>query len=398
MNQQETDRAWRLQGREAEVHLYLSAVEGDPGSLIGARVHGLPLTLSIVPVSDWIDAADLGRAAVAVVQVDADSPASLKRFERLVATASDTPVIAAAFEPPLALVRSLLRSGAHDVLPLPLSLGDLETSIAPLAEQVQQKEVQALAGSSRLVTFCKARGGSGATAIATQLACRFAAREAAAGREACLLDLDVQFGDVAFQLGLSPKFDLTDAIAAGVRLDGELLRSIATPHPSGLAVVSAPEEMLPLEALNNDQILGVVERAQRAFGTVFADLPANWTHWSLSLAARSDLILMVADLSVAGLRQARRQLDLLEAQDLGNVPLEIIVNRYERSLFGSVKPADAAKVLGREARFTMANDPSTVTSAIERGVTVDEIKRKSAFGSDLDRLDKALVSLLGLER
>jgi pilus assembly protein CpaE len=208
----------------------------------------------------------------------------------------------------------------------------------------------------------------------------------------------VQFGDVAFQLGLNPKFDLTDAIGAGVRLDGELLRSIATPHPSGLAVVSAPEVMLPLEALNNDQVLGVVERAQRAYGTVFVDLPANWTHWSLSLAARSDLILMVADLSVAGLRQARRQLDLLQEQDLGNVPLEIIVNRYEKSLFGSVKPADAVKVLGREARFTVANDPSTVTGAIERGVTVDEIKRKSAFGSGLDRLDEALVSLLGLER
>lgn len=398
MNQQETAKAWRLQGREAEVQLYLSAAEGDVGALIGARVLGLPLSLNIVPVSDWIDASDLGRAAVAVVQVDADSSASVKRFERLVASVADTPVIAAAFEPPLALVRSLLRSGAHDVLPLPLSLDDLETSIAPLAEQVQQKEVQALASSSRLVTFCKARGGSGATAIASQLACRFAAREAAAGREACLLDLDVQFGDVAFQLGLHPKFSLSDAIAAGVRLDGELLCSITTPHPSGLSVLSAPEEMLPLEALNNDQVLGVVERAQRAYGTVFVDLPANWTHWSLSLAARSDLILMIADLSVAGLRQARRQLDLLEEQDLGNVPLEIVLNRYEKSLFGSVKQADAVKALGREARFTVANDPATVTGAIERGVTVDEIKRRSAFGSDLDRIDKALVSLLGLER
>ncbi|WP_338502754.1 hypothetical protein V6R86_05440 [Sphingomonas kaistensis] len=398
MNQQETVRAWRLQGREAEVHLYLSAAEGDVGALLGARVLGLPLALSIVPVSDWIDAADLNRAAVAVVQVNADSPASLKRFERLVATAGDTPVIAAAFEPPLALVRSLLRSGAHDVLPLPLSLGDLEASLAPLAAQVQQKDVQSLAGSSRLITFCKARGGSGATAIASQLACRFAAREAAAGRHACLIDLDVQFGDVAFQLGLNPKFSLTDAIGAGARLDGELLRSIATPHPSGLAVLSAPEEMLPLEALNNDQILGVVERAQRAYDTVFVDLPANWTHWSLSLAARSDLILMIADLSVVGLRQARRQLDLLHEQDLGDVPLEIVINRYEKSLFGSVKQADVTKVLNRDARFTVANDPATVTGAIERGVTVDEIKRKSAFGSDLDRLDKALVSLLGLER
>jgi pilus assembly protein CpaE len=332
------------------------------------------------------------------VQVDADSPASLKRFERLLAVVTDTPIIAAAFEPPLALVRSLLRSGAHDVLPLPLSIEDVEASIAPLAEQVQQKEVQALAGKSRLVTFSKARGGSGATALASQLACRFARQEAAAGREACLIDLDVQFGDVAFQLGLTPKFSLTDAIAAGTRVDGELLRSMATVHPSGLSVISAPLEMLPLEGLNNDQVLAVVERAQKAFGTVFIDLPANWTHWSLSLAARSDLIFLVTDLSVAGLRQARRQLDLLDEQELGSVPLEIVLNRYERSLFGSVKPADAAAALGREARFTVANDPATVNGAIERGVTVDEIKRKSAFGKDLERLDKALVDLLGLER
>lgn len=398
MNQQDTAKAWRFQGREAEIHLYLSAAEGDIGALMGARVLGLPLTLSIVPVSDWIDATDMARAAVAVVQVDADSPASIKRFERLAATNPDTPLIAAAFNPPLALVRSLLRTGAHDVLPLPLSLDDLVTSIAPLAEQVQQKEVQALAGKSRLITFSKARGGSGATALATQLACRFAAREAAAGREACLIDLDVQFGDAAFQLGLMPKFSLTDAVAAGSRLDGELLRSIATDHPSGLQVIAAPDEMLPLEGLNNDQVLAVVERAQRAFGTVFVDLPANWTHWSLSLAARSDLILLVTDLSVAGLRQARRQLDLLQEQELGNVPLEIILNRHEKSLFGSVKSADAEKALGREARFTVANDPATVNAAIERGVTVDEIKRKSAFGSDLDRLDKALVDILGLER
>lgn len=398
MNQQDMAKTWRHQGPEAEVHLYLSAAHGDVGALVGARVLGFPLTLSIVPVTDWIDTADLSRAAVALVQVDADSPASIKRFERLCAASTDTPIIAAAFEPPLALVRSLLRSGAHDVLPLPLSIDDLETSIAPLTEQARLKDVQALSRNSRLITFCKARGGSGATAIATQLAARFAQREAAAGREACLIDLDLQFGDVAFQLGLEPKFSLSDAIAAGVRLDGELLRSLATVHPSGLSVIPAPSEMLPLEGLTNDQVLAVVERAKRAYGTVFVDLPANWTHWSLSLAACSDLIVLVIDLSVAGLRQARRQLDLLQEQELGNVPLEIVVNRHEKSLFGSVKPADVGKALGRDAKFTIANDPAVINAAIERGVTVDEIKRKSAFGSDLDRLDRALVDLFGLER
>ncbi len=42
------------------------------------------------------------------------------------------------------------------------------------------------------------------------------------GREACLVDLDVQFGDVAFQLGLRPKLSLVDLLEAGARLDGDL--------------------------------------------------------------------------------------------------------------------------------------------------------------------------------
>lgn len=397
MNQQDTARIWRPQGREAGVHLYLSGADGEVASLVGARVLGLPLSLSLVPVTDWIDPAELTAAAVAVVQVDADTPASFKRFERL-AAATETPIIAAAFEPPLTLVRQLLRAGAHDVLPLPLSLAELEVSLAPLTQEVDHREVTAQATTSRLVTVVKAHGGCGATALATQLACRFAGREAAAGRSACLIDFDIQFGDAAFQLGLAPKLSVSDLIAAGARLDSALMRSVAVEHGSGLWVVGAPPEIMPLESLTNDQVIAVTERAQRDFGTVFVDLPANWTHWSLSLAARSHLILLVTELSVAGLHGARRQLDLLRDQELGEVPIEIVANRVESGLFKTVKAADIQRALGREASFTVASDPAVIKAAIDRGVTIDEVKRKSALARDLDLLDAGIADRLGLER
>ncbi|WP_344706839.1 pilus assembly protein CpaE [Sphingomonas swuensis] len=398
MNQQDTARVWRLQGREAGIHLYLSGVEGEAGALLGTRVNGLPLTLSIVPVTEWIDASDMASAGAAVIQVDADTPASIKRFERLVANAGDIPVIAAAYEPPLALVRALLKMGAHDVLPLPLTLDDLETSIAPLAQQIVEKDQQALARSSRLVSAVRARGGCGATSMLTQLACRFARNEADFGREACLIDLDVQFGDVAFQLGLQPKLTLTDLLEAGTRLDGEMIRSVAIPHASGLAVIASPAEVLPLEAITSDQLLAVVEQAQRTYGTVFVDLPANWTHWSLSLVARSDIVLLVTELSVSGLHQARRQLDLLRDQDLGEVRVEVVLNRLEKSLFKPVRLSDAETALGRPASYTVVSEPAVMAAAVERGVLIDEIKRKSAVARDLDLLENGLVAALGLER
>jgi pilus assembly protein CpaE len=258
--------------------------------------------------------------------------------------------------------------------------------------------VQAVARSSRLVSVIKARGGCGATALLSQLACRFARHEAAFGREACLLDLDVQFGDVAFQLGLKTRLSLTDLIEAGSRLDSQLLSSVAIQHSSGLRVVASPPKMLPLEAVTSDQILAVVDRAQRDFGTVFVDLPANWSHWSLSLVARSDLVLLVTDLSIPGLYQARRQLDLLHEQDLGDITVDVVLNRFEKPLFRSVKTADVATALGREATYTVASDSSVLDPAINQGVLIDEIKRKSALARDLDTLEAGLVSTLGLER
>jgi pilus assembly protein CpaE len=106
----------------------------------------------------------------------------------------------------------------------------------------------------------------------------------------------------------------------------------------------------------------------------------------------------VTELSVAGLNGARRQLDLLRAQDLGDLPIEIVANRVESGLFRTVKPADTEKALGQSASFTVANDPAVLNAAVDRGIPIDEVKRKSALGRDLDLIDAKIVKLFQLER
>ena len=397
LNPNETAKSWRPNRREASVLLYVSGVEGDAGALAGTRVAGYPLNLCISPVTEWIDAEEVAGAIAAVVQVDPDTPASVKRFQKL-ADAVETPLIAAAYEPPLALVRSLIRSGAHDVVPLPLSFEDVATSLAPLTEQIGKQAASVATANGKVVSIIKSDGGVGSTALLTQLATRFAQQEAAHGRDVCLIDLDLQFGDVAFQLGMQPKLSIGDLLEASTRLDGDLLRATTIEHASGLKVIAAPREMMPLEGISNDHVLQIVELATREFGTVFIDLPTNWTNWSLSLVARSDLVMLVTELTVAGLNRARRQLNLIESQDLGALDLRVIVNRFEKSLARTISLADAGNALGREVGFTVANDFALMRMAIDRGVSIDELKRKSAVGKDLDTLNAGIAAALGLER
>jgi len=397
LNPNETTRSWQTAKREAAVQLYLSGVEGDSAELVAARVAGFPISLNIIPVTDWIDPEEISAAAAAVVQVDPDTPSSVKRFQKLAQVVS-TPLIAAAYDPPLALVRSLVRCGAHDVVPLPLNIEDLETSLAPVADDITNKRSTLDASSTKLVSVIKSVGGVGATALVSQLALRFAHQESGRGREACLIDLDVQFGDVAFQLGLRPKLSLLDLLEAGNRLDGSLLRATTTDHASGLKVIASPPEMMPLEGVSNEHLMAIVDLATREFGTVFVDLPTNWTNWSLSMVARSDLVLLVTELTVAGLNRAKRQLALLESQDLGGLDVRVVVNRFDKAQTRTIRPADVREALGRDIAYTVTNDFALMRAAIDRGVPISDIKRKSAIGKDLDVLDAGIAAVLGLER
>ena len=386
---------WNADTGPAPVRLLLAGVEGEAGALAGAKAAGFPLELVIADPSQPIDPSVLAGAAAGVIQVNSDDPTSIARFEEL--AKGKVPLIAAAYEPPLAFVRKLVRAGAHDVVPLPLDPEELEAALDPIRRMATAQSKRARAGKQKIVTMINSEGGVGATALLGQLATRFAAGEAAAGRECCLLDLDVQFGDAAFQLGLHPKLSVSDLVAAGKRLDADLLRSVAVAHPSGLAIIPAPKEIMPLESITSEQIMTIVDLATSEYGTVFVDLPMNWTNWSLSLLARSDIVLMVTELRVPSLHRARRQLDLMDSQDLHNLDVRIVLNRTEKGLFKTIDTDDAERVLRRPVAFTIANDHDTMSQAIDRGVPIAEVRRKCALGKDIDAMDQGLALALGLE-
>jgi pilus assembly protein CpaE len=75
-----------------------------------------------------------------------------------------------------------------------------------------------------------------------------------------------------------------------------------------------------------------------------------------------------------------------------------VVNRFEKSQARTIRPSDVREALGRDIAYTISNDFPLMRSAIERGILITEIKRKSALASDLDALDAGVAAALGLGR
>ncbi|MFQ6017194.1 MAG: CpaE family protein [Kiloniellaceae bacterium] len=345
---------------------------------------------------------------VLLLDVDPRDAEEVEHLGRIVQTHfPKTPVVATAAEITLQDVRQLMRLGVVDFVPQPISRADLLTALDHAAARMRQVRASEPAKEGgKVISFIKSGGGVGATTLAVQAACSLAARAREGDPGVCLLDFDIQFGTAALYLDLDDRVGFADLVESPDRLDGELLRSVMAEHGSGLEVLAAPRDVVPLESMTPELLRRCLRLARAEYGVVFLDLPEAWNAWTYKALASSDLIVLVTQLSVAGIRQARRQLDTMRAHGLEEAPVKIALNRFEKGWGRSVRVKEAQKALGRDIDYFVVNDYKTVSEALNQGVSLSAIKKRSkvemsiqkmiddsvkAVSGDRDRLEPRLV-------
>ncbi|QLC22444.1 AAA family ATPase [Parasphingopyxis sp. CP4] len=355
------------------------------------KVAGLDTHTTIVATEEPISS-EAGLAARAVIiEVVPSHSGSIDRLRRLIDAAPNRPVIAAVDKASVAEIRMLMRENVEDIIQLPLTRADLNSTIEPILRKAEER-ASGSERSSQIIVGTKCRGGIGATTILTQLGCLMANRPEEYGRT-CLVDLDVQFGNAALYLGRLPSVGVKDLLDAGLRADSAMTDSMAAHHDSGLHYFAAPSEIMPLNAIDSDQVLFLLDLLASEYDTILVDLPMSWTNWSLSVLARSDAVLMVGELTVASLHQAKRQIDFMREQQVLDSRLQIIMNRTEKRIFKTIGYDDAAEILGEEVAFDIADEPRIVQSALDQGVLISEIEARSKAARDLTKIADALPAL-----
>ena len=383
---------WQRSGQRYRVTAFLSQDEQDAFETLGRAVGGVGFSTALLDPGLPIPPDLLKAADAVVVEVRCDQSGAIERLQKLVGAAAGLPIIAAVRDPSLADLRKLMRTGIWDVVPLPLASAELQHVLERLMVELDRRGgCEAQKGS--VVTAIKSRGGVGATTVLTQLACVSAMDKAATG-PSCLMEIDLQRGNAALHHGRLPKLNLKDLLDAGKRLDAELLHTILSRHSCGLHYIAAPEEVLPLDSLTSEDALAILDVVAREFQSVFVDLPHDWTEWSFHLLARSSVILLVSELSIPSLHQTKRQLDFIRENDLGEIPLHVVMNKVSKGMFKTVGFADAERILGREVAFSIADDAATVRSALDQGEIISQVDRRSRTARDLGQLATALQPLL----
>lgn len=332
----------------------------------------------------------VANAFMLVMEVDPNDRGSLRRIAQVRKARPDLPLVVALRDANASAIRTLVRQGVNDVATIPLDLDELTAELLDLATHIRD-DAASRVPLAPLVSVVRSTGGSGATTVATHLAAALAAHF---GRphSACLIDLDIQFGNVGASLNKTGKTTVVDLLEAGNRLDAEFLRSATIESGRGFDIVVAPDPITPLEMVDVDHLLHLLTIARQEYGAVLVDLPANWTNWTLSTVLSATDIILVTELTIAGLRQAKRRLELFDTVGIARSRVRVVVNRVEKRLFRTIGVDEVKRTLGHPVYATLAADPGALGTAQDQGLMAWEANRKSKFASDISTLAVQLAT------
>jgi pilus assembly protein CpaE len=245
-----------------------------------------------------------------------------------------------ALAPTAELFGAAMDAGARGVVGYPPSFEDLQSKVLAagdwaqqmrrlLAGAAQNQDSSGGPGRARVVTFAGAKGGVGTTTIATHLALDVV--RSVPGHRVCLLDLDLEKGDVAGILEVRHRASIADVAKVSEDLSAQAVADAVVIHESGLRLLLSPADVRDVEAVDPRSLREVIAVLRQEYDLVVIDAGSHVTPIQATVVELADEVVMVATPDVLALRGLRRAITQWESLGVRKESdLHILLNRVSR--------------------------------------------------------------------
>ena len=380
--------------RNEELAQQVQAVAGD----LRPRPEVVPCT-RIAEAGDLLT--DEGPFDVLVAGPSLGTRTGLSRLELIHDELPTMSVLLAFARRPDANLREVVRAGAVDLLQLPIDDDELRTALergielarkaappVPLAAAPDLALTAPEGGPGLVFTIASATGGCGKTFYATNLAA-FLQRET--GRSVCIVDIDLQFGEVSTALRLKPKFTIFDALQRDEDDEADLqahIEEYLVMHETGVAVLAAPKDPAEADRITPPDVTRVVEALRNRFDYVIVDTPAQLSEVVLAAFDLSELLFLMATLDLPSVRNMGVFLNTLEKLKIPSENIRLVLNKAESDVGIDVAQIEKLFPTGFSSVLPYAKE---VSRSINLGMPVVV---SSPMADVSRRLQRGLVELL----
>lgn len=227
---------------------------------------------------------------------------------------------------------------------------------------------------SRTVAVCGAKGGCGKTTVAVNLALALQKE----GKKVALLDLDLDFGDVAVFLNLPRSEGISD-LAGESKLTSATINNYLVRHSSGVLVLSAPTSPEFAELVKPEHIERIVTIMRAEFDYLIFDTPSNLSDCTLAVLEQSDAVYMVTNPEISALKDTRICMEVMKALDFFR-KVRLVLNKEGDSY---ISARDVEGALDMKPSLILPFDYKTCVSAVNRGVPLVTAAPKAKISREI---------------
>ncbi|MDF1594469.1 MAG: AAA family ATPase [Acidimicrobiia bacterium] len=292
------------------------------------------------------------------------------------------------------LLRAALRGGLRDVIEAPVSPAKLAEILGDVGKRAERKlaappsepYAPAAPREGRIITVMSAKGGSGKTVMATNLAMMLAQHHDP--KRVVVVDADLQFGDVCLVLQLEPKLTVVNAAHEIHRLDESLLDSLLTKHPTGLSVLAAPLEPAFADEISTAAMIEILGKLRGMFDFVVVDTASLLDELLLSLLERADDVLVIVDMDLPSVKNAKLALETLRLLKFPSSKIQLVLNRSNAK--ARLDEKEIEKSLKMKISASVPSD-GLVPASVNEGRPVVESAPKSKVAKGFESVYRLVV-------
>jgi MinD-like ATPase involved in chromosome partitioning or flagellar assembly len=206
-------------------------------------------------------------------------------------------------------------------------------AVAPPATEPEQDPIQPLRsrparrrtrGHAELTVIFSGKGGVGKSLIATNLAVALAAE----GEKAAIVDLDLQFGDVAVMLHAESHPTGIDALAQqGEQVDPEFIDEVMATGPEGVRALLAPASPEFADLVNTANLRAILRELAKEYDFIVVDTPSHLEERSLEAIEMADQIVVVTSFNFAAIKDTKVTLKLLQSLGVDKDKISVVLNQ-----------------------------------------------------------------------
>lgn len=292
---------------------------------------------------------------------------------------------------------AFLEAGADDVVTAGLGRHELEARVEALlirAGRVTPDAGRSDVPAGEIVIFFSPKGGVGTTTLAVNTAVMLAGGVPGSGPGArvLLVDLDLQFGQVATHLNLSPRFDIGGLAGDEPALnDQELAMSYLTPHSSGVQVLAAPAHPDADFRVTVDQLERALAVLRPRFDEVIVDCGSRLDPRTLWMLEQASTHVFVIFPEIAALRATSLLLGFLAETATLRAKTHFVINHiFPKEL---LKTRDIENLLRARPAAEIPYTEVEMIRAVNEGVPVVTSRPGSPVAMALTKVAQAIVGI-----